>query len=54
MDDELNIHSENETKIVFKHWRNRIFFTVWITYMIYYIGRTNISIAKENRSGVLN
>ena len=40
------MQSEKETKRLFKHWRNRIFFTVWITYMIYYIGRTNISIAK--------
>lgn len=37
---------ETEVKEEFKRWRRRIFFTVWITYMIYYIGRTNISIAK--------
>ncbi|KKL81750.1 hypothetical protein LCGC14_1991630 [marine sediment metagenome] len=36
----------NEVKQKFKSWRLRIFFTVWITYMIYYIGRTNLSIAK--------
>lgn len=36
---------ETEVKKQFKSWRTRIFFTVWITYMIYYIGRTNFSIA---------
>lgn len=29
-----------------KNWRIRIFFTVWVTYMIYYIGRVNFGIAK--------
>ena len=28
-----------------KYWRYRVFKAVWITYMIYYIGRVNISIA---------
>ena len=28
-----------------KYWRYRVFTAVWITYMIYYIGRVNISIA---------
>lgn len=45
----VKIMNENTTDIAkaqFKSWRLRIFFTVWITYMIYYIGRTNISIAK--------
>jgi sugar phosphate permease len=37
--------NESEVKNQFKSWRMRIFFTVWITYIIYYIGRTNISIA---------
>ncbi len=37
---------KTEVEKQFKSWRLRIFFTVWITYMIYYIGRTNISIAK--------
>jgi len=41
-----NLNTEAEVKSQFKSWRIRIFFTVWITYMIYYIGRTNISIAK--------
>ncbi|NVM36397.1 MAG: MFS transporter [Candidatus Lokiarchaeota archaeon] len=41
-----NTSSEIEAKEKFKKWRLRIFFTVWITYMMYYIGRTNISIAK--------
>ena len=40
------VNSESEVKEKFKSWRLRIFFTVWITYMIYYIGRTNLSIAK--------
>ena len=40
------ITDETVVKKEFKSWRRRIFFTVWITYMIYYIGRTNISIAK--------
>ena len=46
MDEKVSTTGEIETKKVFKRLRNRIFFTVWITYMIYYIGRTNISIAK--------
>ncbi len=41
-----NTASKTEVKETFKKWRMRIFFTVWITYMIYYIGRTNLSIAK--------
>jgi len=39
------ITNETEVKKQFKSWRMRIFFTAWITYMIYYIGRTNFSIA---------
>ena len=35
----------NETQIKWKAWRTRIFTTVWITYMIYYLGRVNIGIA---------
>lgn len=46
MNENLNTKSEADVKSQFKSWRMRIFFTVWITYMIYYIGRTNISIAK--------
>jgi len=46
MNENLDSSSEAEVKKTYKSWRNRIFFTVWITYMIYYIGRTNISIAK--------
>ena len=46
MNESLNTSSESEIKKTYKSWRNRIFFTVWITYMIYYIGRANISIAK--------
>ncbi|MFX1500233.1 MAG: MFS transporter [Promethearchaeota archaeon] len=42
------ISSENDIKTKFKSWRLRIFFTVWITYMIYYIGRTNFSIATPS------
>ena len=38
--------NENEVKQKLKSWRLRIFFTVWITYMTYYIGRANLSIAK--------
>ena len=40
------ITDEAVVKKELKSWRMRIFFTGWITYMIYYIGRTNISIAK--------
>ncbi|MBA7496113.1 Membrane sensor protein UhpC [subsurface metagenome] len=40
------ITNENEVKKQFKSWRMRIFFTVWITYIIYYIGRNNYAIAK--------
>ena len=40
------ITDEAVVKKELKSWRTRIFFTGWITYMIYYIGRTNISIAK--------
>jgi sugar phosphate permease len=40
------VTNENEVKQKYKSWRLRIFFTVWITYMIYYIGRANLSIAK--------
>jgi sugar phosphate permease len=40
------IINENETENIWKSWRKRIFFTVWVTYMIYYIGRTNFGIAK--------
>ncbi|MFX0185458.1 MAG: MFS transporter, partial [Candidatus Hodarchaeota archaeon] len=29
-----------------KYWRIRIFATVWVTYMTYYLGRVNIGIAK--------
>jgi sugar phosphate permease len=46
MNENSILKSEAEVKSQFKSWRKRIFFTVWITYMIYYIGRTNISIAK--------
>ncbi|MFX0028190.1 MAG: MFS transporter [Candidatus Hermodarchaeota archaeon] len=45
MNENLSVKSEAEVKSQFKSWRIRIFFTVWITYMIYYIGRTNLSIA---------
>ncbi len=33
----------NET---WRYWRARIFITVWVTYMTYYLGRVNIGIAK--------
>ncbi len=52
MDEKLITNNESEVKQAFNtgyklaNWRSRIFFTTWITYMIYYIGRTNISIAK--------
>ena len=46
MSESLNSSSETDVKKTYKSWRNRIFFTIWVTYMIYYIGRTNISIAK--------
>lgn len=29
-----------------RYWRIRVFITVWVTYMTYYLGRTNIGIAK--------
>jgi len=38
---------ENTTKQEeWRYWRIRVFVTVWVTYMTYYIGRTNIGIAK--------
>ncbi|UYP47936.1 hypothetical protein NEF87_004221 [Candidatus Lokiarchaeum ossiferum] len=43
------ISSENISSDVpeeLKSRRIQIFFTVWVTYMIYYIGRSNISVAK--------
>lgn len=40
------ITNEDEVKKQFRSWRMRIFFTVWITYIIYYIGRNNYAIAK--------
>ena len=46
----MDINPQNnklkETQEFWKYWRLRIFFTVWITYMVYYIGRVNIGIAK--------
>ena len=38
--------ASTETDAMWKQWRKRIFLTVWVTYMIYYIGRVNIGIAK--------
>ncbi len=29
-----------------RYWRTRIFITVWVTYLTYYLGRVNIGIAK--------
>jgi OPA family glycerol-3-phosphate transporter-like MFS transporter len=52
MDENLITNKENEITKAFKTgyslalWRMRIFFTVWITYIIYYIGRNNYAIAK--------
>ncbi len=40
------ITNETEVKKQYRSWRMRIFFTAWITYMIYYIGRNNYAIAK--------
>ena len=37
---------DNDVKEKWRYWRIRIFVTVWVTYMTYYIGRTNIGIAK--------
>ncbi|MFW9995695.1 MAG: MFS transporter [Candidatus Odinarchaeota archaeon] len=38
---DLNKDSES----TLRYWRRRVFVTVWITYMLYYVGRVNISIA---------
>ncbi|MFX1255626.1 MAG: MFS transporter [Promethearchaeota archaeon] len=41
------MNTENsDIKTTWKYWRTRIFVTVWITYMTYYLGRVNIGIAK--------
>ena len=40
------IEESSQTDEMWKRWRKRIFITVWATYMIYYIGRVNIGIAK--------
>ena len=45
-DNEAEMKKAFNTGYKLANWRMRIFFTTWITYMIYYIGRTNISIAK--------
>ena len=37
---------DNDVKEKWRYWRIRIFVTVWVTYMTYYIGRINIGIAK--------
>lgn len=35
----------NDAEATMQYWRYRVFAAVWTTYMIYYIGRVNISIA---------
>ncbi len=37
-----------ETDQMWKQWRNRIFITVWVTYLTYYLGRVNFAIAKKS------
>lgn len=37
--------SFEDIETIMRYWRYRVFAAVWITYMIYYIGRVNISIA---------
>ena len=46
MSETLEKDTTQESPIKLKNWRIRIFSTVWITYMIYYIGRVNLGIAK--------
>ena len=36
-----------DTDQMWKQWRNRIFITVWVTYLTYYLGRVNFGIAKS-------
>lgn len=36
----------DEVKTAWRYWRLRVFVTVWVTYMTYYLGRVNIGIAK--------
>lgn len=36
-----------ETDQMWKQWRTRIFITVWVTYLTYYLGRVNFGIAKS-------
>ena len=46
MSENLEKETTQGSPIELKNWRIRIFFTVWVTYMIYYIGRVNFGIAK--------
>ncbi|QEE16068.1 MFS transporter [Promethearchaeum syntrophicum] len=46
MSEDLKKNIDQDIPGKIKNWRIRIFFTVWVTYMIYYIGRVNLGIAK--------
>ncbi|MHA2139814.1 MAG: MFS transporter [Candidatus Hodarchaeales archaeon] len=37
-----------DTERMWKQWRTQIFLTVWVTYLTYYLGRVNFSIAKKS------
>ena len=46
LDKKNTSEEEKKTEKAWKSWRLRIFLTVWVTYMVYYLGRVNIGIAK--------
>ena len=46
LDKKNTSEEEKKTAKAWKSWRLRIFLTVWVTYIVYYLGRVNIGIAK--------
>ena len=42
----MNEITNADTNQMWKQWRTQIFITVWVTYLTYYLGRVNFSIAK--------
>ncbi len=43
----MSVEKNTDTERMWKQWRLQIFVTVWVTYLTYYIGRVNFSIAKS-------
>jgi OPA family glycerol-3-phosphate transporter-like MFS transporter len=43
---EIVLETQEKTLKAWKSWRLRIFISVWLTYMTFYLGRVNIGIAK--------